>query len=97
MNTTTESRPRKTKRRVPGPPPLPFVPFHAVALSEEDIRRALAGRSEEYAVRAVMQIISGEMWSAVHGMAGGDETARGEFRALQGLYGKIEQLVRREV
>jgi hypothetical protein len=30
-------------------------------------------------------------------MAGGDETARGEFRALQGLYGKIEQLVRREV
>lgn len=76
---------------------MPFVPFHVVALSEEDIRRALAGRSEDYVVRAVMQLLSGEMWGAVHGMAAGDERAQGEFRALQGLYAKVEQLVRMPV
>jgi len=81
------------RRRRPAPA-LPFVPFHPDPLSEEDIRKALAHRGDEYIVRAIMQIIAGEMFDAIHGMAGGDARARGEFYALSNLQTKLESLVR---
>lgn len=81
-------------QRFPSPPALPFVPFHPVSLSDEQIRHALSGRLDDFAVRAVMQMISGEMWEAVNAMAAGQDRARGEFAALQALYSQLDRLVR---
>lgn len=77
-------------------PSLPFEPFHPVQLTEEEIARVLAGRADDMVVRAVMQILAGEVFESIYDMAENVDHAQavGGFWKLEELRKKLTKLVK---